>query len=99
MRSPAPGLTGHSRTWRQALRGLLAALLPSRLFLVRGRAGSGCVYLTFDDGPHPEYTPHLLDRLKEAGVCATFFVIGRVAERYPDVVRRIAAEGHVVANH
>jgi peptidoglycan/xylan/chitin deacetylase (PgdA/CDA1 family) len=99
MRTSPPKLTGHALTWRQALRRLLAALLPARLFLVRGRVASRCVYLTFDDGPHPEYTPHLLDRLKEAGVCATFFVVGRAAERHPDVIRRIAAEGHLVANH
>src|SRR5262245_42795080 len=93
-------LTGQPRRWwRQALRRLLAAALPRHLFLVRGRTSSRCVYLTFDDGPHPEYTPGLLDRLAKADVRATFFVVGRMAERHPDVVRRMAAEGHLVANH
>jgi len=57
------------------------------------------VALTFDDGPHPEVTPRLLDLLKERGVRATFFVIGREAARHPGIVRRIAAEGHTLGNH
>jgi teichuronic acid biosynthesis glycosyltransferase TuaC len=84
---------------RQIARTAMAALLPHRLFMVRGRRTTNCVSLTFDDGPHPEHTPRLLDTLKSNGVKATFFVVGRQAERYPDLVRRIAAEGHDVANH
>lgn len=57
------------------------------------------VALTFDDGPHPELTPRLLDILRYHGVRATFFVVGRNAELYPDIVRRIVAEGHEIANH
>lgn len=58
-----------------------------------------CVALTFDDGPSPETTPGLLDLLKEEGVRATFFVEGRWAQAYPDLVRREVAEGHSVENH
>jgi peptidoglycan/xylan/chitin deacetylase (PgdA/CDA1 family) len=61
--------------------------------------GRRCVALTFDDGPHPVSTPKLLDILRDKGVSATFFVIGERAERYPDIVRRAHAEGHLVANH
>ncbi len=57
------------------------------------------VYLTFDDGPHAEYTPQLLDVLARHGVRATFFVVGRLAQAYPDIIQRIAAEGHTLANH
>lgn len=57
------------------------------------------IALTFDDGPHPERTPALLDLLAEAGVKATFFLIGECAARYPDIVRRIAREGHAIGNH
>ncbi len=57
------------------------------------------VALTFDDGPHPVLTPRLLDVLKEHGVKATFFVIGKNAKSYPDIVARIVAEGHEIANH
>ena len=84
---------------RQFARTAMAALLPHRLLMVRGGRKTTCVSLTFDDGPHPEYTPRLLDTLKRHSVKATFFVVGRQAERYPDLVRRIASEGHDVANH
>ena len=57
------------------------------------------VALTFDDGPNPDATPRILDALGEAGVRATFFVLGRHAERWPDLVARAASEGHQVANH
>lgn len=57
------------------------------------------VALTFDDGPNPIYTEKILSILKEAGVMATFFLIGRNAELYPDIVRRILADGHDIGNH
>jgi peptidoglycan/xylan/chitin deacetylase (PgdA/CDA1 family) len=57
------------------------------------------VYLTFDDGPDPEWTPRVLDALAAAQVPATFFVIGSAARREPGLVRRAAAEGHEIANH
>ncbi len=55
--------------------------------------------LTFDDGPHPVYTEILLDGLKERNVKATFFLIGKSAKQYPELVRRMAEEGHLVGNH
>ena len=62
--------------------------------------GSGpVIYLTFDDGPHPVYTPQVLDVMSRHGVRGTFFVIGSLAERYPGLIQRIAAEGHTLANH
>ncbi len=57
------------------------------------------VALTFDDGPSPRCTPRLLDGLKELGARATFFVVGCQVEKDPDIVQRIAAEGHQVGNH
>ncbi len=57
------------------------------------------VYLTFDDGPHPTYTPQVLDVLARHGARATFFVVGYLAERYPLLIQRIAHEGHTLANH
>ncbi|HJR27006.1 MAG TPA: polysaccharide deacetylase family protein, partial [Acidimicrobiales bacterium] len=62
-------------------------------------AGEMVVALTFDDGPHPRYTPAILDVLARYGVQATFFALGREAERHPDLVQRIVAEGHAIANH
>ena len=57
------------------------------------------VALTIDDGPHPATTPELLRVLRSHGARATFFLIGERAQRHPDLVRRIAADGHELANH
>lgn len=57
------------------------------------------IALTFDDGPDPVFTPLILDKLKNYGVKATFFLLGINMETYPEIVRRIAAEGHAIANH
>ena len=57
------------------------------------------VALTFDDGPHPDYTPQLLDMLRDYNVKATFFVVGKAVSNYPKLTRRIANEGHELANH
>ncbi|HXU63935.1 MAG TPA: polysaccharide deacetylase family protein, partial [Polyangia bacterium] len=84
---------------RQLLRRGMAAGLPRRLFMVAGPPASPAVSLTFDDGPHPEHTPALLDRLAAHGIRATFFVLGRNAADHPDLVRRMAAEGHDVGHH
>ncbi|MGG1516355.1 polysaccharide deacetylase family protein [Paenibacillus oryzisoli] len=62
-------------------------------------AGSKKIALTFDDGPDHKYTPQVLDILKENGVKATFFVVGDQVKKYPDVLRRIHAEGHAIGNH
>ena len=57
------------------------------------------IAITFDDGPNPELTPRLLDMLKERGIKATFFVVGKNVEEYPGIVTRMASDGHEVANH
>ena len=62
-------------------------------------APSPKVALTFDDGPSPLYTPKLLDGLAERKVKATFFVTGQNAEMYPEIIRRIQEEGHLIGNH
>ncbi|POX53115.1 oligosaccharide deacetylase [Streptomyces sp. Ru71] len=61
----------------------------------RGRT----MYLTFDDGPDPRYTPDILDTLREYDVRATFFVCGEMASYNRDLLARMADEGHVVGNH
>jgi peptidoglycan/xylan/chitin deacetylase (PgdA/CDA1 family) len=55
--------------------------------------------LTFDDGPDPEYTPRLLDILAEYEVHATFFMLGKAAERHPKLVKMVAEAGHAIGNH
>lgn len=62
-------------------------------------ASSNEIVLTFDDGPHPEYTTELLDLLKEKEIKATFFVIGENAEKHPEIIKRIVTEGHVIGIH
>jgi peptidoglycan-N-acetylglucosamine deacetylase len=56
-------------------------------------------YLTFDDGPSQNITPQILDILKNNNVKATFFVIGSMVEKNPDLMKRARAEGHAIANH
>ena len=65
----------------------------------QGAADKAKVALTFDDGPDPVWTPKILEVLKARGVKATFFVVGHNAETYPDLIRRIVAEGHEIGNH
>jgi peptidoglycan/xylan/chitin deacetylase (PgdA/CDA1 family) len=72
--------------------------------LLHGNAGPPgprpkLIALTFDDGPYPVDTPLLLDTLAELRVPATFFLIGRDGEQYPDLVRRIAAAGNEIGDH
>ncbi len=82
---------------------------PSGIFFVLERLTPRLVYrvattrpevaLSFDDGPHPTFTPQVLGILDAAGAKATFFLIGERALRHPDLVARIKDEGHEVGNH
>lgn len=63
------------------------------------KAEKPTLYLTFDDGPHPEITPWVLAILAEFQAKATFFCVGANVEKYPEVYRRILHEGHAVGNH
>jgi len=55
--------------------------------------------LTFDDGPHPWYTPRILSSLSEFNIKASFFLVGKMVTRYPDIVRSIYKNGHSICNH
>jgi peptidoglycan-N-acetylglucosamine deacetylase len=77
--------------------GMLEKLAPQVLF--RARTTQPLAALSFDDGPHPVYTPQVLDLLKQHGARATFFLIGDRAERHPEIVAAIRAGGHEVGNH
>lgn len=57
------------------------------------------IAITFDDGPNEIYTPQLLDILGRKEVRATFFLLGKHVEKYPDIVERIHSEGHEIGNH
>lgn len=57
------------------------------------------IALTFDDGPNEKYTPEMLNALKERNVKATFFLLGEEVEKYPEIVKQIYEEGHLIGNH
>lgn len=79
-----------------------ASLWPgSRIFgtAITAPKRPGEIALTFDDGPNPEWTPKLLDILANHDVKATFFMLGKFAEAQPELVRRVAGEGHLIGNH
>ncbi|MEU0336477.1 polysaccharide deacetylase family protein [Streptomyces sp. NPDC006193] len=87
-------LTGHGPP-RAAPRRLKVRREPILRLSGRGRR----MVLTFDDGPHPEYTPHILDTLAKYDVRAMFFVCGEMAVANRELLARMADEGHVVGNH
>lgn len=99
------GVPAREKARRFLLFALVAALLPWRLegeepvpaALVEG--GRPLVALTFDDGPRRSTTNQLLDGLAQRGVPATFFLVGELAEQCPDLVKRMAEEGHQVGIH
>lgn len=74
------------------------ALFQSKNIFHSGLRDTHTVALTFDDGPNYN-TPGVLDALKANGVKGTFFIVGRMARAYPDILARVAAEGHLLANH
>jgi peptidoglycan-N-acetylglucosamine deacetylase len=73
--------------------------LPTSYVVQRTGDRPGLLALTFDDGPDPQWTPAILDILKREQVPATFFIIGKNGQSYPDLVRRIVNDGHEVGNH
>jgi len=76
---------------------LVQQVFPHRLWSARPHQNE--VFLTFDDGPVPEVTPHVLDVLGEHGAKATFFCVGENAERHWELLERIKSEGHTIGNH
>lgn len=70
-----------------------------RLHFLAQMRRSGCICLTFDDGPSPDSTPMILQLLSEAGVRATFFVLGKNARKYPELITLIRSMGHEIGEH
>lgn len=101
--------------WRSPLAIALAPIFFSHLFLLYATLAPNCqwwgpvvrsfetsareVWITIDDGPSPAHTLRMLDLLAEKGARATFFVIGKSAEKYPHLITEILARGHHIANH
>jgi peptidoglycan/xylan/chitin deacetylase (PgdA/CDA1 family) len=65
----------------------------------KSAAGGKKIALTFDDGPHPRYTPKILSMLEEYGITATFFVVGENAVYYPEAMKLLAESGCEIGNH
>lgn len=72
-------------------------LIPSLTW--RRKIDEKVVYLTFDDGPHPQITPWVMEQLDKYNAKGTFFVVGENAERYPEIIQQLKQNGHVVGNH
>lgn len=95
-----PSLTKRGLRYARRLPGKVSRLTEPFLGSVRSVVTSERIAaMTFDDGPHPEHTPRLLDVLAMHGAKATFFVVGAAAAAQPEVTKRIVAEGHTLANH
>ncbi|MBM3400397.1 MAG: polysaccharide deacetylase family protein [Bacteroidetes bacterium] len=77
--------------------GIFPMLLPKWKW--QGNKKEKVVYLTFDDGPHPEITPWVIEELSAYRAGATFFLIGENAEKYPDLIRLLEENGHKIGNH
>jgi len=67
--------------------------------ITRVQTQAPVIALTFDDGPHPVFTPRVLDLLHDFQARATFFVVGQAVEQHPELTARIRAEGHALGNH
>jgi peptidoglycan-N-acetylglucosamine deacetylase len=77
---------------------LIRTLAPSQV-IWRMNTSQKKIYLTFDDGPHPDVTPHILSLLEKYNASATFFCLGKNAEKYPSVLNEILQKGHMIGNH
>lgn len=75
----------------------LKKLYPNRIWHIDTKEKA--VFLTFDDGPHPNATPFVLDQLKQFNAKATFFCIGKNVLAHPEIYKQIIDEGHTVGNH
>ncbi|MBV8540817.1 MAG: polysaccharide deacetylase family protein [Pseudonocardiales bacterium] len=102
----AIGLPGHvvvvspgATTGDQTVPRTAAVRPASQVHDIRPGVAQDAIALTIDDGPHPLWTPLMLELLHRTGIRATFSLIGAQAHAYPDLVRRILAEGHSICNH
>ncbi len=79
-----------------------AGIIQARMFtpsICQGETSARDIAITFDDGPHPEITPKVLDLLDEYNVKASFFCIGNQISRHPQMVKDIDRRGHLIGNH
>jgi peptidoglycan/xylan/chitin deacetylase (PgdA/CDA1 family) len=84
--------------WYQSIPKWIQKCFPSLLWQAPSHEAP-VVYLTFDDGPHPEITPWVLNELKQRGLKASFFCVGDNVRKFPETFQQILNEGHVTGNH
>ena len=77
--------------------GWIKKVYPNKIWQINTKEKN--IFLSFDDGPHPQVTPMVLDELKKYNAQATFFCIGKNVLAYPEIYKRIIEEGHAVGNH
>jgi peptidoglycan/xylan/chitin deacetylase (PgdA/CDA1 family) len=97
------------RPVKEAMRGAPSLLSPERVLnwftpeflktLTHVQTSEPVAAITFDDGPHPEYTPQVLEILERHGARGTFFIVGESAQRHPEILQRMLQGGHALANH
>jgi len=78
------------------LKNLIYSTLPDHII---NRGKKGAIYITFDDGPHPENTPKILNILEKTNAKATFFMTGSEMERFPEIVKSVVDQGHSIGYH
>ena len=83
--------------WYQSIPSWIKKLFPSLTWEVK--EDDNAVYLTFDDGPHPEITPWVIDQLNQFNMKATFFCVGDNARKFPETIDHIKQTGHQLGNH
>ncbi len=101
-RQQGPNLQGGAENKERVRNPVSNVILQQRYpgtVVLRGSQTENRIALTFDDGPDPRFTPQILDLLKEYNVKATFFVMGARANAYPELVKRMISEGHIIGNH
>jgi peptidoglycan/xylan/chitin deacetylase (PgdA/CDA1 family) len=84
---------------KELVKGVLSASALPLGTIIRVATREPALALTFDDGPHPEDTPPLLELLERHGAKGTFFMVGKSARRWPELVKRVADGGHAIGNH
>lgn len=84
--------------WYQSIPKWFQSLFPRMLWQIPGN-NSQDVYLTFDDGPHPEISEWVIEQLDKYNMKATFFCVGDNARKFPDTLKKIQVQGHQIANH
>lgn len=84
---------------KELVKGVLSASALPLGTIIRVATREPVIALTFDDGPHPEDTPPLLELLARHGAKGTFFMVGKSARRWPELVKQVAEGGHAIGNH